>query len=224
ISKGMLDDNEWVRLMDRIQTLNAAPLYIDDTPALTVFDLRAKCRRLKNRYDIQLVIVDYLQLMRGGAEDSKGNGNREQEISFISRSLKSLARELNVPVIALSQLSRAVETRSGSKRPMLSDLRESGAIEQDADLVSFIYRPEYYKMEKFEDDTPSEGQADIMIEKNRHGAQAWIRVRFEKQYTKFSDVDEIYSFDTPASEGITNNEDFATMPSKMNNDEDEFPY
>ena len=230
ISKGMLDDNEWTRLMNRIQTLDSAPLYIDDTPALTVFDLRAKCRRLKNRHDIQLVIVDYLQLMRGGSDEGKGGGNREQEISFISRSLKSLARELNVPVIALSQLSRAVETRAGSKRPMLSDLRESGAIEQDADMVAFIYRPEYYKIETFEDGTPSEGLADLMIEKNRHGANANIRVRFEKQYTKFSDKDEGYSFDTPASEGITNNESFETYGSKMNDDNedsainDDMPY
>lgn len=221
ISKGLLDEAEWTRLMSRIHTLDSAPLYIDDTPAITVFDLRAKCRRLKNRHDIQLVIVDYLQLMRGGSDDGKSGGNREQEISFISRSLKSLARELNVPVIALSQLSRAVETRAGSKRPMLSDLRESGAIEQDADLVAFIYRPEYYKNATFEDDTPSEGLADIMVEKNRHGANANIRVRFEKQYTKFSDMEEGYSFDTPANEGISNNESFETFGSKMNDESEE---
>lgn len=226
ISRGKLDDAEWVRLSERIQTLNAAPLYIDDTPELSVFDLRAKCRRLKNRYDIQLIIIDYLQLMKGG-DDGKNNvkGNREQEISFISRSLKQLARELNVPVIALSQLSREVEKRTGSKRPQLSDLRESGAIEQDADMVFFIYRPEVYKQETFEDETPSAGLADIQLEKNRHGSTKQdLRVRFEKQYTKFCDMDAGYSLDTPAMEGINNNTGFDMVESKMNDEDEELPY
>ena len=226
ISRGKLDDAEWVRLSERIQTLNSAPLYIDDTPELSVFDLRAKCRRLKNRYDIQLIIIDYLQLMKGG-DDGKNNmkGNREQEISFISRSLKQLARELNVPVIALSQLSREVEKRTGSKRPQLSDLRESGAIEQDADMVFFIYRPEVYKQDTFEDDTPSAGLADIQLEKNRHGSTKQdLRVRFEKQYTKFCDMDEGYSLDTPTTEGISNNASFDTLESKMNDEDEELPY
>lgn len=219
ISKGNLDETEWIRLMDKIQTLNAAPLFIDDTPALSVFDLRAKCRRLKHQHDIQLVMVDYLQLMQGNSEDNKGKGNREQEISYISRSLKALARELNIPVIALSQLSREVEKRPGSKRPQLSDLRESGSIEQDADMVIFIYRPEYYGLTTFEkDDVPSEGLADIMIEKNRHGANDRIRVRFIKQYTKFTDVEEGYSF--KSNEAIPLNEHFdtATFESSMNDE------
>jgi replicative DNA helicase len=218
ISKGNLDENEWIRLMDKIQVLNAAPLFIDDTPALSVFDLRAKCRRLKHQHDIQMVLVDYLQLMHAGGDDNKGKGNREQEISFISRSLKALARELNVPVIALSQLSREVEKRPGSKRPQLSDLRESGSIEQDADMVIFIYRPEYYDIASFEkDDAPSEGLAEIMIEKNRHGSNARIRVRFVKQYTKFTDMDENYNFNSPL---IPINEHFesATFESSMNED------
>ena len=127
----------------RISKLATAPLYIDDTPGLSIFDLRAKCRRLKMQYDIKMVIIDYLQLMTAGG-GKNGVGNREQEISSISRSIKEIAKELNVPMIALSQLSRSVEQRGGDKRPILSDLRESGAIEQDADIVSFIYRPEYY--------------------------------------------------------------------------------
>lgn len=219
ISKGNLDEAEWIRLMDKIQSLNAAPLFIDDTPALSIFDLRAKCRRLKHQHDIQLVVVDYLQMMQGHTEDGKGKGNREQEISHISRSLKALARELNIPVIALSQLSREVEKRVGSKRPQLSDLRESGAIEQDADMVVFIYRPEYYDFTTFEqDDVPAEGLADIMIEKNRHGPNDRIRVKFIKQYTKFTDMEERYTFQT--HEAIPANESFHTdtFESSMNED------
>lgn len=216
ISKGKLDETEWIQLTNKIGNLNNANLIIDDTPALTVFDLRAKCRRLKHQHDIQLVIVDYLQLMQGSNEKEKGKGTREQEISYISRSLKALAKELSIPVIALSQLSRAVETRANSsKRPMLSDLRESGSIEQDADMVLFIYRPEYYKLDTFEDDSISQGRADIMFEKNRHGATGNVRVRFESRYTKFSDVDSRdagNSFDMPV------NSSFDTFNSKMNDE------
>lgn len=232
ISKGNLDEEEWIRLMDKIQTLNAAPLFIDDTPALSIFDLRAKCRRLKHKHDIQLVMVDYLQLMQGHSDDGKGRGNREQEISYISRSLKALARELNIPVVALSQLSREVEKRVGSKRPQLSDLRESGSIEQDADLVIFIYRPEYYGFTTFEqDDMPAAGLADIMIEKNRHGANDRIRVKFIQQYTKFTDMEEGYSFQT--HDAIPENKTFHTatiVESSMNDDllpdsdDNAFPY
>jgi replicative DNA helicase len=135
---GKLEKHEWEQLNVKVKALEKAPLYIDDTPSLSIFDLRAKARRLASQHDIKLIIIDYLQLMTAGS--SQKGGNREQEISTISRNLKALAKELNVPVIALSQLSRAVETRGGSKRPLLSDLRESGAIEQDADIVSFIYR------------------------------------------------------------------------------------
>ena len=221
IAKGKLNDTEWIVLMDKINKLNTDNLIIDDTPALSVFDLRAKCRRLKHQHDIQLIVVDYLQLMQGGSDgDKHGKGNREQEISYISRSLKGLAKDLQVPVIALSQLSRAVETRAGSKRPQLSDLRESGSIEQDADMVMFIYRPEYYQLETFEDNMPSHGLAELMVQKNRHGATENIRVRFQSQYTRFTDVDELTQLDSPSS-GITNNEGFETRDyqASWNNDE-----
>ena len=191
IAKGDLSDDEWIKLMDSIGKLETSKLIIDDTPAISIFDLRAKCRRLKHQYDIQMIVVDYLQLMTVGSDSTKG-GNREQEISYISRSLKALAKDLNVPVIALSQLSRQPETRATSKRPQLSDLRESGAIEQDADMVLFIYRPEYYKLEVFEDNTPAHGLAEIMFEKNRHGSTGALRVRFQAQYTKFLDLDAEY--------------------------------
>lgn len=195
IAKGDLSDDEWVKLMDSIGKLETSNLIIDDTPAISIFDLRAKCRRLKHQYDIQMIVVDYLQLMTVGGENNK-TGNREQEISYISRSLKALAKDLNVPVIALSQLSRQTENRANSRRPQLSDLRESGSIEQDADMVLFIYRPEYYKMDTFEDNTPAQGIAEIIFEKNRHGSTGGLRVRFQAQYTKFSDLDEGYFDDT----------------------------
>ena len=189
LRKGQLEPHEWEQLNAKVKGLEKAPLYIDDTPALSIFDLRAKCRRLKSHYDIQLIIIDYLQLMTAGGE--KSQGNREQEISTISRSLKSIAKELNVPVIALSQLSREVEKRGGSKRPQLSDLRESGAIEQDADLVTFIYRPEYYEFPTWDDEeqSPCAGQAEIMIAKHRNGGLENVRLRFEGHLAKFSDLD-----------------------------------
>ncbi|HET8752780.1 MAG TPA: replicative DNA helicase, partial [Salinimicrobium sp.] len=160
---GNLAKHEWEQLNVKVKGLEKAPLFIDDTPSLSIFDLRAKARRLASTHGIKLIVIDYLQLMTAGG-NQKG-GNREQEISTISRNLKALAKELNVPVIALSQLSRAVETRGGSKRPILSDLRESGAIEQDADIVSFIYRPEYYKVEEWDDEerSPTEGQAEFIV-------------------------------------------------------------
>ncbi|MCT4622744.1 MAG: replicative DNA helicase [Schleiferiaceae bacterium] len=186
LRKGNLDDVEWNQLLTKVKTLENAPLFIDDTPALSVFDLRAKCRRLVAQHDVKIVIIDYLQLMTAGGS----GGNREQEISTISRSLKSIAKELNIPVIALSQLSRAVETRGGNKRPQLSDLRESGAIEQDADIVSFIFRPEYYKIEEWEDGTPCAGQGEIIVAKHRNGGLDDIRLKFEGHMAKFSDLDE----------------------------------
>ena len=227
ISRGNLNEKEWIQLMNTIRTIESNDnLIIDDTPALSVFDLRAKCRRLKKKYGIQLIIVDYLQLMQGQREGDKNKGNREQEISYISRSLKALAKELKVPVIALSQLSRAVETRSASKRPELSDLRESGSIEQDADMVMFIFRPEYYKLDKFEDGMPSHGLADLMIKKNRHGAVSDIRVRFDSQFTKFADMNQSLEYnsdmtvtDNPNA-GISANVQFDTLQSSMNNDDD----
>lgn len=188
LRKGTLDDVEWQQLLTKVKTLESAPLFIDDTPALSVFDLRAKCRRLVAQKNIQMIIIDYLQLMTVGGQ--KQSGNREQEISTISRSLKSIAKELNVPVIALSQLSRAVETRGGDKRPMLSDLRESGAIEQDADIVSFIYRPEYYDITEWADGEPSDGQAEFIIAKHRNGSLENVRLRFQGHLARFSDLEE----------------------------------
>ena len=191
---GNLEKFEWEQLNVKVSSLENAPLYIDDTPSLSIFDLRAKARRLSSQYGIKLIVIDYLQLMTAGG--SNKNGNREQEISTISRNLKALAKELNVPVIALSQLSRAVETRGGSKRPILSDLRESGAIEQDADIVSFIYRPEYYKIDEWDDEerTPSTGQAEFIVAKHRNGGLSNIRLKFISNLGKFENID---NFDSP---------------------------
>src|SRR6056300_1812624 len=177
LRSGKLEKHEWEQLNVKVKALETAPLFIDDTPSLSIFDLRAKARRLASQHGIKLIMVDYLQLMTAGG--SQKGGNREQEISTISRNLKALAKELNVPVIALSQLSRAVETRGGSKRPLLSDLRESGAIEQDADIVSFIYRPEYYGMTEWDDDqSPCQGQAEFIVAKHRNGGLDNIRLKF----------------------------------------------
>ncbi len=191
---GNLEKHEWEQLNVKVKGLEKAPLFIDDSPSLSIFDLRAKARRLSSQHGIKLIIVDYLQLMTAGG--SQKGGNREQEISTISRNLKALAKELNVPVIALSQLSRAVETRGGSKRPLLSDLRESGAIEQDADIVSFIYRPEYYKIDEWDDEehTPTAGQAEFIVAKHRNGGLDEIRLKFIGHLGKFESLD---NFDTP---------------------------
>jgi replicative DNA helicase len=158
-----LEEYEWTQLNDRINLLSQAPLYIDDTPSLSVYEFRSKARRLVSSAGVKLIVIDYLQLMTGPPELK---GLREQEVSSISRSLKAIAKELNVPIIALSQLSRAVETRGGSKRPQLSDLRESGAIEQDADIVMFIHRPDYYGMAE---DQTEVGKTEIIIAKHRNG-------------------------------------------------------
>ena len=185
LKRGDLERYEWEQLHSKISGLIDAKIFIDDTPALTIFELRAKCRRLKQQHDIQMVVVDYLQLMSGGGDS---RGNREQEISQISRSLKALAKELDIPVLALSQLSRAVENRPGqSKKPILSDLRESGAIEQDADLVLFIYRPEYYGLHENEDGTSTKRMAEIIIAKHRNGATGEVRLKFIDTYAKFED-------------------------------------
>lgn len=186
---GNLEKYQWEQLNVKVKDLERAPLFIDDTPSLSIFDLRAKARRLASQYGIKVIIVDYLQLMTAGA-GQKG-GNREQEISTISRNLKALAKELNVPVIALSQLSRAVETRGGTKRPLLSDLRESGAIEQDADIVSFIYRPEYYKIEEWDDDDhgPTDGQGELIIAKHRNGKLENVRLKFIGELGKFDNLE-----------------------------------
>ncbi len=194
IRKGSLAPHEWEQLHHRIHRLTNAPIYIDDTPALSVLELRAKCRRLKAQHDIQMIVIDYLQLMTGDT-GGKSPGNREQEIAMISRSLKNLAKELDVPVIALSQLSRAVETRGGEKRPQLSDLRESGSIEQDADMVIFLYRPEYYGITEDEAGNSVAGVGEVILAKNRAGSLDTIQLRFIGKYTKFADLDSGF---TPA--------------------------
>ncbi len=183
LKRGELEGWEQQQLETRTQALNEAKIFIDDTPQLTIYELRAKCRRLKQHHDIQMVFIDYLQLMTAGTDVMSRNGNREQEISTISRQLKSLSKELGIPVLAMSQLSRAVETRGGTKKPMLSDLRESGAIEQDADIVMFIYRPEYYGIT--EDNGSTIGMADILVAKHRSGATGEVRLKFEAKYARF---------------------------------------
>lgn len=201
LKRGTLEPHEWTQLKTRISKLAKAPMFIDDTPGLPIYEFRAKCRRLKLQHDIKLVIVDYLQLMTTGGEHK---GNREQEISNISRSIKGIAKELNVPIIALSQLSRDVEKRPGEKRPQLSDLRESGAIEQDADMVMFIYRPEYYGETETPDGDPTNNLAIIEIAKNRHGSTTDVKLQFIKELAKFSDLnsDSFQSYN--ASEGMGN--------------------
>lgn len=230
LRKGQLEDYEYQQLDSKTKHLAEAPLFIDDTPGLSVFELRAKARRLKENHNIQMIIIDYLQLMSAGGDNK---GNREQEISQISRSLKMLAKELSVPVIALSQLSRAVETRGGDKKPLLSDLRESGSIEQDADMVMFIYRPEYYGITEDADGRNVTGIAEIIIAKNRHGALKNVPLRFIDRFAKFADLEQdmgMGNFDSPeggggggtydASKGLDPNPDFniRTFNSKMNSD------
>ena len=226
LRKGDLRDDEFQQLHTRISKLATAPIYIDDTPGISIFDLRAKCRRLKMQYDIQMVIIDYLQLMTAG---QKGQGNREQEISQISRSIKEIAKELNVPIIALSQLSRSVEQRGGDKRPVLSDLRESGAIEQDADIVSFIYRPEYYGFLRDEDGNSNAGIGEIIVAKHRNGALDNVRLRFIAQYARFDNIEGYQEEpNAPLPSKLNANDGFDnqgsgsyTIPSKMNSfDED----
>jgi replicative DNA helicase len=187
ITKGRMQEHEFIQMTQRMNKLAQASIFLDDQAALNVFELRAKARRLKPKHDIQLIIIDYLQLMQ--ADVNKG-GNREQEISKISRDLKSLAKELAIPVIALSQLSRAVESRKESKVPQLSDLRESGAIEQDADMVMFLYRPEYYGINNDEMGQTIEGETHIHVAKNRAGSTDTIKLRFIKEYQKFEDLDD----------------------------------
>ncbi|MCF6347447.1 MAG: replicative DNA helicase [Flavobacteriaceae bacterium] len=208
LRKGDLQPHEWEQLNIKVKNLSKAPIFIDDTPSLSIFDLRAKARRLASQHGVKIIVIDYLQLMTAGT-NTKGTGNREQEISMISRNLKALAKELNIPVIALSQLSRAVETRGGSKRPLLSDLRESGAIEQDADIVSFIYRPEYYGQTEWDDEerTPCEGQGEFIVAKHRNGGLENIRLKFTGHLAQFSDLEEAFAteFQSKMNDFITPN-------------------
>jgi replicative DNA helicase len=186
IRKGQLEDYEWQQLIHKTAVFSDAQIYIDDTPALSVYELRAKCRRLKKHHQIKLVVVDYLQLLV--TDNTRKTTNREQEISYISRSLKSLAKELDIPVIAPSQLSRAVEVRGGDKRPVLSDLRESGAIEQDADIVMFLYRPEYYGITENETGDDTKGLTEIIVAKHRNGPLGTATVKFIGRYVKFENI------------------------------------
>ena len=178
---GSLDDRDWKKLMIGSNAISGAPIFIDETPSITVLELRSKARRLKSEHNLQMIIIDYLQLMSGGG--SSKEDNRQQEISEISRSLKALARELRVPVLALSQLSRSVEGRA-NKRPMLSDLRESGSLEQDADIVMFLYRDEYYDREA---EQPN-NEAEIIIAKHRNGPTETLKLFFHKQFTRFDNL------------------------------------
>ena len=180
---GQLQGTEWEQLIQAADRISGAGIYIDDTPGITVMELRSKARRLKAERGLDLVVIDYLQLMQG--RGSKGGDNRQQEISDISRSLKALARELGVPVVALSQLSRSVEARQ-VKKPMLSDLRESGSLEQDADIVMFLYREDYY-----DQDTENKGITDVIIAKHRNGPIDTVKLYFHKEYTRFREISQI---------------------------------
>lgn len=233
LKRGTLNHNEWQQIHSNLNRLSDAKIFIDDTPGLSIFNFRAKARRLKQHHNIGLILVDYLQLMTAGIE--KG-GMREQEISIISRSLKSIAKELNVPIIALSQLSRAVETRGGDKKPMLSDLRESGAIEQDADMVSFIYRPEYYKILQGENGESLEGIAKIIIAKHRNGATGEVDLRFIPHMAKFDNLEFSGDYESPTRDQMPYGyglDEFTppakesgsiTKPSKMNDDLGDIPF
>lgn len=211
IRNGRLNEEEWKQLEERIKTLEKAKIYIDDTPGISVFELRAKCRRLKAQHKLDIAMVDYLQLMTG----PKDSGSREQEVSAISRALKSIAKELSIPIIALSQLNRSVEVRGGNKRPQLSDLRESGAIEQDADMVVFIHRPEKYGLLVLDDGSPSKGIAEIILAKNRNGPVDDVMLRFREERAQFADLDEM-QFNSMLSPQDGSS---FTISSKMNSDD-----
>ena len=202
IKSGQLAPYEWGQLDYKIKELYDAPLYVDDTPSLSVFELRTKARRLVREHDVKLIIIDYLQLMNASGMSF---GSRQEEVSTISRSLKGLAKELNIPIIALSQLNRGVESREGvdGKRPQLSDLRESGAIEQDADMVCFIHRPEYYKIYTDDRGNDLRGMAEIIIAKHRNGAVGDVLLRFRGEYARFQNPDDDLIVPMPGEEPKT---------------------
>jgi len=233
IRKGALEEWEWQLIHSKIPVLEQAPLIIDDTPALDIAELEKKCRDLKEKHDIQLIVVDYLQLLKSKGADGKGIADRYNEIGYITRGLKSIAKELNVPVIALSQLSRSVESRpGGSKRPMLSDLPESSSIEQDADMILFLYRPEYYGLEVDEDNNSTQGVGEVIIAKNRNGETGRVRLKFVGKYVKFTDLEQDEnSFETSnpfgrlnPSKKIDKQSSFFIRPSRMDDLEDEPPF
>jgi len=201
LRRGDLSPEEFQILNEKISKLSRAPLYIDDTPALSIFEFKAKAKRLKSQHNVSMILIDYLQLMVGG----EGKGNREQEVGLISRSLKAIAKELNIPIIALSQLSRMLEQRTGNtKRPQLSDLRESGQIEQDADLVAFIHRPEYYGILEDENGNSTQGVAEIIIAKHRNGRIGMENLMFIPHYSKF--IEPSYSlFNNQPDESSSSN-------------------
>jgi replicative DNA helicase len=211
IKNGRLNEEEWKQLDSRIKKLVQAPIFIDDTPAISISELRGKCRRLMAQHKLDIVIVDYLQLMSG----PENAGSREQEVSNISRSLKSIAKELNVPILALSQLNRSVEMRGGTKRPLLSDLRESGAIEQDADMVVFIHRQEKFGIPAFEDGSSTKGIAEIILAKNRNGPVDDVRLRFREEKAQFVEIDD---FDLESAPDMAQGVQSVTFGSKMNHD------
>ena len=208
IKNGQLNKGEWEKFDKDIKALIDAPIYIDDTPSLSVFELRSKARRLVKEHNVQCLIIDYLQLMNA---TGMSFGSREQEVSIISRSLKGLAKELDIPIIALSQLNRGVEGRTGleGKRPQLSDLRESGAIEQDADMVCFIHRPEYYKLTEDAAGNSLIGIAEIIVAKHRNGSTEDVQLKFRNTYAKFLNKDD-YEADSQFNTGYQN------FSSKMN--------
>lgn len=223
-----LRKDEWLMLTQKMDIIANMPIFMDDTPAINIFELRAKCRRLKMQHNVELIIIDYLQLMSGDAKTQKSGGNREQEISTISRSLKAIAKELDIPIIALSQLSREVEKRGGDKRPQLSDLRESGAIEQDADMVMFLYRPEYYGITQDEDGAPTTGITEVIVSKHRNGALATVKTYFRKDRMQFTDAQ---STDTDYTDNDDNTisisaygKDRKQINVNMADDDDNLPY
>lgn len=216
ILSGNLSDADWKRLDSNLSKLQGAPLYIDETPALSIFELRTKARRLVREKGVKLILIDYLQLMNA---NGMRFGNRQEEVSTISRSLKGLAKELDIPILALSQLSRHVEQRDGieGKRPVLSDLRESGAIEQDADMVLFVHRPEYYKIYEDEHHNDTRGRAQIIIAKHRKGKTDDVLLTFKGEFTRFANLEDNYVAPIPGGKII---------PSAMNSvnmDDNPFP-
>lgn len=219
IKTGKMSKNDWVQLETKVNELRGAPLYIDDTPSLSVFELRSKARKLVREHHVELIIIDYLQLMNANGMQF---GSREQEVSIISRNLKALAKELDIPIIALSQLNRGVEARTGvdGKKPQLSDLRESGAIEQDADMVCFIHRPEYYHL--YNDEKTNKdlrGLGEIIVAKHRNGATDEVWLRFVGKYARFQNEDELAGVEDnslPPTPGDYGSMQAVTVQSRMN--------
>jgi replicative DNA helicase len=224
---GKIEDWEMEIIHKKIAPLSKAKIFIDDTPGLSIRELRTKARRLKAKNDIQMIIIDYLQLMTAEGNGKGGSGNREQEISAISRALKGLAKELEVPVIALSQLSRQVEA-TADKRPQLSHLRESGAIEQDADIVGFLYRAEYYKIEADEEGNSLKGIGEFIIAKHRNGSLETVKMRYINNFTKFTDLgshtDDFNVTDTGSNTDFFAGKTFSSKINNLNGDDEPAPF